>query len=729
MTKKHASVLFAFLCTLLCASPLFACTPAEEPWVIRETFPEQLRRSGEYQYAFSPERGEAAITNYLGTAEEVVVPAELDGHPVTEVRSLNNIYIKGTFKRVVLPDGLVEIGAEAFAQTRLEAVTIPDSVQRIGVDAFFGTPWLEAQTDEFVIVGDGVLIDYNTADDNPLNETNNLDIPDGVRFIAFRLSQTPIQMYRRHTVTIPGSVRAIGEDAFSNVRIEKLTISDGLQEIGDRAFYCSLETDHITLPNSVTHIGDEAFALNNTLKAAFLGNRTECIGAEAFAYCRSLQKITLPPTVACVGPGAFDGTAYRDGLTDEFVILGDGVLIDYNGNDKDVVVPEGVKFITDAFRDQPVEHVTLPDSLLRIGENAFAASALQSVRFGADSALTEVGDSAFADCKALREIVLPDSVTRIGDEAFSNCTTLVEFRFPAGLKSIGNGTFSDCKTLKSVCLPDSVYSIGSAAFSGCEQLEAAKLPEGITTLYDVFDGCERLETIDIPNGVREMQVAFNGCSALREVNLPASLEVVGISAFRDCSALERIVLPEGIREIQQDAFYNCTSLSEVILPEDFRSIGIYAFGNTALVRRLHEENGAFAVFHNVLIGYDGDTAEVVVPDGIERIAASFYQYNDPTVTPITSLVFPDSVTEINEHALQNCSELRELTFGDGVRTIAAELLIHCSKLEKVTFGRGLTCIERQTSLRWAKNALLYVPAGSYALDWAREHGFTYRVID
>ena len=285
------------------------------------------------------------------------------------------------------------------------------------------------------------------------------------------------------------------------------------------------------------------------------------------------------------------------------------------------------------------------------------------------------------------------------------------------------------KTLKSVFLPDSVYSIGSAAFSGCEQLEAAKLPEGITTLYDVFDGCERLETIDIPNGVREMQVAFNGCSALREVNLPASLEVVGIFTFRDCSALERIVLPEGIREIQQGAFHNCTSLSEVILPEDFRSIGIYAFWNTALVRRLHEENGAFAVFHNVLIGYDGDTAEVVVPDGIERIAASFYQYNDPTVTPITSLVFPDSVTEINEHALQNCSELRELTFGDGVRTIAAELLIHCSKLEKVTFGRGLTCIERQTSLRWAKNALLYVPAGSYALDWAREHGFTYRVID
>ena len=225
-----------------------------------------------------------------------------------------------------------------------------------------------------------------------------------------------------------------------------------------------------------------------------------------------------------------------------------------------------------------------------------------------------------------------------------------------------------------------------------------------------------------------MQVAFNGCSALREVNLPASLEVVGIFTFRDCSALERIVLPEGIREIQQGAFHNCTSLSEVILPEDFRSIGIYAFWNTALVRRLHEENGAFAVFHNVLIGYDGDTAEVVVPDGIERIAASFYQYNDPTVTPITSLVFPDSVTEINEHALQNCSELRELTFGDGVRTIAAELLIHCSKLEKVTFGRGLTCIEPRTT-SWPKNALLYVPAGSYALDWAREHGFTYRVMD
>ena len=53
MTKKHASVLFAFLCTLLCASPLFACTPAEEPWVIRETFPEQLRRSVKQVYGKS----------------------------------------------------------------------------------------------------------------------------------------------------------------------------------------------------------------------------------------------------------------------------------------------------------------------------------------------------------------------------------------------------------------------------------------------------------------------------------------------------------------------------------------------------------------------------------------------------------------------------------------------------------------------------------------------------
>lgn len=59
-----------------------------------------------------------------------------------------------------------------------------------------------------------------------------------------------------------------------------------------------------------------------------------------------------------IGSDAFKETLYWHGLLDEFVILGDGILIDYNGKDKDVVVPEGVKTVVDAFRSKSVERVT-----------------------------------------------------------------------------------------------------------------------------------------------------------------------------------------------------------------------------------------------------------------------------------------------------------------------------------------------------------------------------------
>lgn len=227
-------------------------------------------------------------------------------------------------------------------------------------------------------------------------------------------------------------------------------------------------------------------------------------------------------------------------------------------------------------------------------------------------------------------------------------------------KCIGTWAFFKCESLESAILPDSIYSPGVGVFSGCTQLRTAKLPKSANFFTDYFSGCTKLEKIDIPNGVQAIgSDAFRACLALREVTLPETLEYIGRSAFKDCSALKRIVFPEHLREIQQTAFEGCTSLSEVILPADFRNIGLDAFAGTQLVRRLHEENGAFAVFNHILIGYDGDTAEVIIPDGVERVAASFvYDLVNPPETPITSLIFPDSVTEIDQYALLHCTKRR-----------------------------------------------------------------------
>ena len=78
--KKRLPLLLTALCFLLCAAPLAGCTPAEEDVYGPTEKPGYPCENDEYTYLIHPESGEATITSYLGTAEEVVVPAELDGY-------------------------------------------------------------------------------------------------------------------------------------------------------------------------------------------------------------------------------------------------------------------------------------------------------------------------------------------------------------------------------------------------------------------------------------------------------------------------------------------------------------------------------------------------------------------------------------------------------------------------------------------------------------------------
>ena len=64
--------------------------------------------------------------------------------------------------------------------------------------------------------------------------------------------------------------------------------------------------------------------------------------------------------------------------TNDFLIE-NGILTEYKGNKKDVVIPDGV---------------------------------------------TSIGEKAFSGCYSLTSITIPDSVTSIGDEAFKYCDSL-----------------------------------------------------------------------------------------------------------------------------------------------------------------------------------------------------------------------------------------------------------------------------------------------------------------
>lgn len=147
--------------------------------------------------------------------------------------------------------------------------------------------------------------------------------------------------------------------------------------------------------------------------------------------------------------------------------------------------------------DTTLRVITIPADITTIGELAYAGcSNLERIEFAPGSRLKEIGRSAFAGCRALKEIVLPDGVKKLSPHAFAYCFSLETAILPQGLESVGNNAFSECRSLREAVLPNSVTLLESYAFSECVSLRRAVLPANPSLLGELmFSGCRSLEEI------------------------------------------------------------------------------------------------------------------------------------------------------------------------------------------------------------------------------------------
>ena len=90
------------------------------------TEPVQLL-SGDWRYVLLPD-GTAEIAGYDGTAEEVTIPAEVDGHAVTRIGHYA-FYQNESLQTVTVPEGVTAIGDWAFGGCfSLRRAVLPRSV-------------------------------------------------------------------------------------------------------------------------------------------------------------------------------------------------------------------------------------------------------------------------------------------------------------------------------------------------------------------------------------------------------------------------------------------------------------------------------------------------------------------------------------------------------------------------------------------------------------------------
>lgn len=157
----------------------------------------------------------------------------------------------------------------------------------------------------------------------------------------------------------------------------------------------------------------------------------------------------------------------------DFVIKGD-TLLEYNGTDTDVVIPDGIRRIGEAFREKTITSVAMPNSVSIICSMAFyGCSQLRKVRFSDN--LRGIYFGAFHGCSNLTEIALPEKLRMIDAMAFSDCMGLTSVSIPKLVGVIRDGALCGCSSLRSISLPDDFFFGEDLFFSRTDPLLTLQL--------------------------------------------------------------------------------------------------------------------------------------------------------------------------------------------------------------------------------------------------------------
>ncbi len=136
---------------------------------------------------------------------------------------------KGESVDVVIPDNVLEIGANVFANNKyLSSVTLPASLRKIGSKAFYHCDSL-----------------------------THIALPAGLRSIGnFAFSSCNALT----VLTLPSSVQEVGDGAFCNcTHLAEVTLEEGASVIGMFAFYNCSALHKVTLPKTLKDISCAAF--------------------------------------------------------------------------------------------------------------------------------------------------------------------------------------------------------------------------------------------------------------------------------------------------------------------------------------------------------------------------------------------------------------------------------------------------------------------------------------
>ncbi len=107
----------------------------------------------------------------------------------------------------------------------------------------------------------------------------------------------------------------------------------------------------------------------------------------------------------------------------------------------------------------------------------------QATSFTIPEGVEIIGEMAFRGKKALKNVIIANSVKEIEHDAFYDCDELDNVYVPAGVKVVRSYAFAECDKLKKVTFAGTPEKVGRHTFDDCDQLHDIIVPVGSSKFF------------------------------------------------------------------------------------------------------------------------------------------------------------------------------------------------------------------------------------------------------
>ncbi|MCM1194713.1 MAG: leucine-rich repeat domain-containing protein [Corallococcus sp.] len=637
--------------------------------------------------------------------------------------------------QVTFHEDLNVIDSYSCAYWNIVALDIPDSVTTLNNYCFYYSTLSSVTGCKGIVsINSGVFVGTSLSDSD--GHALYVSMPNAGGSNKYNLNLVVDRKMTSYTVK-EGTV-SIDGDAFNGCdKLVSVDLGDELESIGESAFSGCSSLKSVTLPASLKQLASSVFYECTSLESVEgLGDITfsdggrrlaleHAIPSYLFYNCESLNNVVLSDSITYIGSSAFSGCINLTNFS----------------------IPDGVETISaSAFKSCGFTEITLPSSLVTMGNNAFFKSKITSIDLSVCPNLSELSTRCFQET-SLETLTIPDNitdipdycfyyittltsvdlnkVTEIGERAFGQCTHLADVTWSEVLTDIGFSAFRSCGTsaknsdnqtvyygLENVVLPDSVINVGGYAFASCANLTSLHLgpnvvtfgnypfddddPEEFGVIEPVLYATRKLTTITVAENNVNFKI-IDGMLFGKKAGNKTYDDFAVLYAVPSAYDSTSVVLPEETRITLPYSAHNLTKVTSFTLNDGIENLGKATFYNSTKLTAMTIPASVTKIGSNILLSCTGIKTFSIDAEN------ETYEYSGDLVYQGESLVLsmglvkevaiPDGTKEIGSASFMNNNVITSVVIPDSVESIGAKAFNSCSKLASISIGRGVKTID------------------------------------